>query len=252
MHLLVTRPEPDASELIEQLEKSGCKVSHVPLLEIKFHKQVVFADNEPQAILITSANGARAMARLAPMPVFENVLAVTVGASSAEAARQAGFKNIKTTDRGDVTGIIDFVRQNLKPGGGSLLYASGSKTTGDLVGELQSDGFVVDRVELYRAVPAERLPENICQSIREGDLDGVLLFSPRTAKIWLELVLSQTGANSQTGGCVSINEMAKIKHYCLSENVAKIIDQGLGKFSDTIICKEPDTPSMLQAVSETF
>lgn len=246
MHLLVTRPERDASELIEQLRKSGCKVSHVPLLEIKFHKQVEFPGDIPQAILITSANGARAMAGLAPMPIFENVLAVTVGASSAEAAHEAGFKNIKTTDRGDVTGIIDFVRQNLKPGNGSLLYASGSKTTGDLAGELQSDGFVVNRVELYQAVPAEKLPESLCRSIRQGELDGVLLFSPRTAKIWLALALSQTG------GCVSADEMAKIKHYCLSENVAKIIDQGLGKFSDTIICKEPDTPSMLQAVSETF
>ncbi len=246
MYLLVTRPEPDAAELIKLLEKAGHQVSHVPLLEINFHKTADFPDTTPQAILITSANGARAMGRLPQMASFSNTRAIVVGASSAQAAEHAGFKNIRKTARGDVTGMIDFVRQNLKPQDGPLLYASGGKTSGNLVGELQSDGFVVDRVILYQAEPVKSLPQEICQSIRQGQLNGVLLFSPRTAKIWLGLTLSNSGS------CVSGGELAKMKHYCLSENVARIIDQGLGKFSDTIICKEPDTPSMLQAVSETF
>jgi len=246
MYLLVTRPEPDAADLIGQLEKAGHQVSHVPLLEIDFHKAAKFPQSQPQAVLITSANGARAMGRLPQMATFSNTLAIAVGASSAQAANHAGFTNIRKTERGDVTGMIDFVRQNLDPQDGPLLYASGSKTSGNLVNELQSGGFVVDRVVLYRADPAENLPLEVTQLIRQGRLDGVLLFSPRTAKIWLALALSLPGA------CISPGELAKIKHYCLSENVARIIDQGLGKFSDTIICKEPDTPSMLQAVSKAF
>ncbi len=245
MHLLVTRPEPDAADLIAQLEKAGHQVSHAPLLEINFHKAAKFPQTTPQAVLITSANGARAIGRLPQMATFANTLAIAVGASSAQAAEQTGFKNIRKTVRGDVTGMIDFVRQNLKPQDGPLLYASGSKTSGNLVGELQSSGFAVDRVVLYQADPAKSLPQEIFQTIRAGQLDGVLLFSPRTAKIWLELTLSNSGA------CVSPDELAKIKHYCLSENVAKIIDQGLGKFSDTIICKEPDTPGMLYAIKQS-
>jgi len=241
MHLLVTRAHPDANELIEQLQASGHQVSHFPLLEIKFHSNVELPEKFPQAVLITSANGARALGRHKKMPELTNVPAITVGPASAKAAQEAGFENIAQTGRGDVFGLIEHVRQNLRPEDGPLLYASGTKTTGDLVGELQKSGFCVDRVVLYEAEPAKQLAEDICQMANgqgQDKLDGVLLFSPRTAKIWLSL----------TKGCVSSDELAKIKYYCLSENVAKIIDQGLGKISDTIICDKPDTPSMQKAV----
>ncbi len=254
MHLLVTRPEPDAGELIAWLEQAGHEVSHFPLLEIKFLADVSLPTAKPQAVLITSANGARALGRHAQMPQFADTMAITVGPASAKAAMEAGFKNIRKTGRGDVIGVIEYAQQHLTPQDGPLLYASGSKTSGDLVGELQSSGFEVDRVVLYQAIAAEKLPEKICQSLP----DGVLLFSPRTAKIWLSLVKLPSGAKSgaKSGGCVCADELAKIKHYCLSDNVAKIIDnsrdRGLGKFCDIIICKEPDTPSMLQAVGASM
>jgi len=248
MHLLVTRPRPDAAELIDLLQQAGHRVSYFPLLDIKFYSDVVLPEALPQAILITSANGARALARHRKMSAFADVLAITVGPASAKAASEAGFGNIAQTERGDVIGVIDYVRQHLSPENGLLLYASGTRTTGDLVGELNSDGFEVDRVVLYEARAATVLPEEICQVLKSdssGKLDGVLLFSPRTAKIWLSL----------TKGCVLPDELAKLRHYCLSENVANILEQqfckrGLGKTSDIIICDKPDTPSMLQAVCD--
>ena len=243
MHLLVTRPQPDATELIEGLQQAGHVVSYFPLLEIKFQAQVKLPKAMPQAVLVTSANGARALKNHRQMPGLADTLAITVGPASARAARQAGFNNIAQTGRGDVIGVIAYVREHLSPTDGPLLYASGAKTSGDLVGELQGSGFDVDRVVLYQAEPAASLPQKICQLVNRGELDGVLLFSPRTAKIWISL----------TKDCVSSGELAKVTYYCLSENVAKIIDQGLGKFCDTtncdtIICKEPDTSGMLQAV----
>ncbi|HFC04289.1 MAG TPA: uroporphyrinogen-III synthase, partial [Rhizobiales bacterium] len=197
MHLLVTRPEPDAAGLIAGLELAGHKVRHFPLLEIRFHQSAEMPEIKPQAVLITSANGARGMERLADMQAFSDILAITVGASSAAAAEQAGFTNICKTGRGDVVGMIDYVRTHLKPENGTLLYASGHKTSGDLAGQLRESGFVVERVVLYQAVRAEKLPDELCQLIRDGGIDGVLLFSPRTAKIWLSVALSKSG------GCVS-------------------------------------------------
>jgi len=243
MHLLVTRPHPDATELIEQLQEAGHRVIYFPLLEIRFHSGVELPETLPQAVLITSANGARALGRHRQMAELADVPVISVGPASATAAQEAGFKTIAQTGRGDVTGLIDHVRQHLSPKDGPLLYASGSKTSGDLVGELQNSGFSIDRVVLYEAEPAKELPKEICQMVNRQvseKLDGVLLFSPRTAKTWLAV----------TKGCISPDELANMKYYCLSENVAKIINQGLGKLSDTIICDKPDTSSLLKAVND--
>jgi len=240
MHLLVTRPEADAKELITLLEQAGHKVSHFPLLEIQYRLQVALPDNHFQAVLITSANGARAFGGHNQKKAFAECLAITVGPASAKAARDAGFSNVVEACRGDVIGVIDYVRGNLNPQDGGLLYASGAMTRGDLVGELSASGFSVERAVLYEACPVTKMPENFCNFSEVDKLDGVLLFSPRTAKIWL----------SVTKGCFSTAEMAKMKHYCLSENVAKIIDQGLGNFSDIIICEKPDVQSMLQVLSK--
>jgi len=238
MHLLVTRPHPDADDLITQLEHAGHKVSNFPLLKIKFLEPVPLPMTPPQAVLITSANGARALANHPQMASLANALAITVGPASAAAASQAGFKPITQTERGDVIGLIDYVRKNLRPQDGPLLYASGTKTSGDLVRELQKSNFQVDRAILYDAVPAAKLPEEICQKIEQKTIDGVLLFSPRTAKRWLSL----------TKACISSAKLAKLQHYCLSKNVANIIDQGVGSSCDIIICKKPDTTGMLNAI----
>ena len=172
------------------------------------------------------------------MPNLANSLAITVGPASAMAATQAGFENVTQTERGDVIGLIEYVRTNLHPQDGSLLYASGTKTSGDLVLELQKSNFQVDRAILYDAVPAAKLPDEICEQIKLKTIDGVLLFSPRTAKIWLSL----------TKACISSVKLAKLHHYCLSKNVANIIDQGVGSYCDIVICKMPDTPGMLRAI----
>jgi uroporphyrinogen-III synthase len=239
MRLLVTRPANDSDDLIARLKEDGHQVDHFPLLEIKFRDEVSLPEKTPQAVLITSANGARALHRQnIKNPSFTRAPAITVGNASATAARQAGFCDIRQTNPGNVSGLITYVRGNLKPENGPLLYPSGEKTTGDLVNELNKSGFRVNRTIVYAAEPSTKLAPNILRSLEKGHFDGVLLYSPRTAKIWLEV----------TKGCISAAKMANLAHYCLSENVANIICQRLGDFCNVVICKTPDTGAMLDAL----
>ncbi len=67
----------------------------LPLLSVRFHDGPPLALDGAQAILATSANGVRALARRSrarDLPVF------AVGPQTAEAAREAGFANVKSAD----------------------------------------------------------------------------------------------------------------------------------------------------------
>ena len=93
MHVLITRPEPDASETRAQLEALGHDVSVEPLLRIEPLPIDAGAFEGAQALIATSRNGLRALAaseRAAPrrssIPIF------TVGPGTAELARAQGFQ----------------------------------------------------------------------------------------------------------------------------------------------------------------
>ena len=232
MRLVVTRPDPDARPLIEALEKAGHEVLHAPLMEIVFRPDVKIASKDYQAVLVTSANGARALAAHPGLVCLEKALAVTVGPASTRAARDAGFSRIEQAD-GDVAALIDFAKANLSPQDGPLLYASGAKTTGSLQARLTAAGFEVDRAILYDAVAATALPSAIADFMQTQQQSGVLLFSPRTARIWRELA-AQAGLKE-----------VKPCYFCLSHNVARV----LGDEDHVRVCVTPDMESMLDLVA---
>src|SRR6266576_2292959 len=61
------------------------------------------------------------------------------------------------------------------------LYAVGPQTAE------AAKSFKVETMVLYDAVPASELPDTAKDALREGTLDGVLLFSPRSAKTFATL-----------------------------------------------------------------
>ena len=239
MHILVTRPKTDSLALITALEKAGHQVSHIPLLDIKFFEHVEIPNQDYQAVLVTSANGVRALSHNPNQIDVSKTTAITVGPASAKAAQQAGFNDIVQTELGDVNGIINYVKANLTPQNGPLLYPSGTKTTGDLQSTLSASGFKVERAILYEAQRLNALTDQIIDSIQSGKIKSVLLFSPRTAKIWLSL----------TKSCIDKSRLAKLGHFCLSQNVANVLVNALGNDCDITICKKPDTQHMLAAIN---
>jgi len=209
MHLLVTRPQPDAEDLQRKLEVRGFRVSVAPLLDIRMGLQRPIPNRPYQAVLITSANGARALAQHPARDRFLDRLAYAVGPQSRAAAAASGFERVAEAG-GDVTAIIDKVKSELEPGRGPLLYLSGEETSGDLEAVLQRRGFEVDRIIMYAAVPAAHLPPPVTAMIKRRAIDGVLLYSRRTAKVWRKCILAD-GLDAHAG---------HILHFCLAAPVA--------------------------------
>jgi uroporphyrinogen-III synthase len=216
MRLIVTRPAEDLPPLKAKLEAMGHEVLAAPLLAIVFTEADV-AGKPYQAVIVTSANGARAIARHPERARIVASDAIAVGPASAAASRDAGFARVEEAAGGDVEGVVAHVTTTRDPVAGPLLYASGEVTAGKLEEDLASHGFTVDRAILYAAQPADALPGNALAAVRSGTAQGVLLYSPRTASVWAALV----AAANLTGN------VGRLHHLCISANTAAAIRSAL-------------------------
>ena len=210
MRIAVTRPEEDASVLGAKLEAMGHEVIAAPMITIRPRRDAVIPELAYQAIAVTSANGIRALARPDQLKSFR---VLTVGQQSLAAANTLGLA--AEAHGGDVNGLAAFIRAGLDPAAGPILYLSGAETAGDLEGQLKSAGFDCRRAVLYDAVPSPTLGQAE-SAIRQGRLDAVLLYSPRTARIWQGLIAA-AGLQDQSAG---------VRYFCLSRNVAAVLPEG--------------------------
>src|SRR6185369_10963377 len=158
MRLLVTRPEIDAMRTAQTLRARGHNVIVVPLLSM----QTIDADfaGPYGAVLMTSANAARAIAAHARAAELRALPVYAVGSRTAEAARASGFANVASADGA----LVDLVRSVAARFSGSptrLLYLAGQDRAADLAAELGAHGIAVDTVVTYRAVAAESLPADL-------------------------------------------------------------------------------------------
>ncbi|MFN6941440.1 MAG: uroporphyrinogen-III synthase, partial [Parvibaculum sp.] len=160
MHLLVTRPEPESEALAAGLRARGHEVTIAPLLSIRYLDGVSLPAREWQALLITSANGARALGRIADR-YLKQVPLLAVGEASAAAARAEGFSNVRAAE-GDVHALEALAVRLLDPAKGPLFHAAGSVLAGDLKALLEARGFEVERLALYEA-EKQPLPRSVLE-----------------------------------------------------------------------------------------
>jgi uroporphyrinogen-III synthase len=200
-----------------------------PVMEIRIR------DGEPlildgiQAILATSANGIRALThRLArrDLPVY------AVGPQTLEAARESGFHRVHSAN-GDAAALAEKVVADLDPDGGALFHAAGADTAGRLRETLRAQHFEVESKVLYDAVPESKLPETAETALREKLLDGVLLFSPRTGKIFCNLITEAGLAES----------CAPLQAFCISAATAAAL--GSLEFARVAVAGHPNQEAML-------
>ena len=185
MRVLVTRPEDDAIALVRLLGERGIDAVIEPLLVIGYEPPADFDLEGIQAVLMTSANGARALAAATER---RDLAVFAVGDATARAAAEAGFRAIENA-AGDVDALADLVKERLDPGAGGLVHVAASEVAGELGGALRASGFAYRREILYRARPATAFSEGARRALRDHALDGALFFSPRTARTFASLVL---------------------------------------------------------------
>jgi uroporphyrinogen-III synthase len=209
MRLLLTRPRDDAEAFASTLRSRGHEAVVAPVMEVHFIPGPVLPCEGVQAVLATSANGIRA---LAGRTERRDLTVFAVGPQTAEAARIAGFASV-INSAGDSAQLVERVTHEADPKKGTLVHAAGAETAGRVRQALTTRGFVVETVVLYEALPALRLPVVAQEALRDGSLDGVLLFSPRSAKIFSALVAEAK----------LTEECAKLVAFCISAATAEAL-----------------------------
>jgi uroporphyrinogen-III synthase len=232
MRVLVTRPLDDARETEAQLEARGHKAVIAPLLAVHYHDGHALHLDGIQALLFTSANGVRALARRTSLRDFP---VVAVGSQTAEAAREAGFFDVRNAD-GNARTLADAVRASIAPKAGVLLHAAGAEAEGRLAAELGAAGYTVRTEVLYDVPAAREFPDAARTALAHGELDAVLLFSARSAQAFVDCVTKANLAAACAGLIAA----------CISEAAAKPLASLA--FKDVRIAKRPNQPSLLDCL----
>jgi uroporphyrinogen-III synthase len=205
MRLLVTRPQHDGERTAARLRARGHEVTLAPLLSIDAVD--VELPREPlSAVVMTSANAARAVHRHPRREALTALPAFTVGRQTAEAARAAGFRAVECAD-GDKDDLAALLRAHFNQRSAPLLYLAGE----DRAGDLAASGVPLLTAVVYRAAKVERFAPAVAVALAGGALDGVLHFSRRSAQAYLDCA-ARAGM---------LERALALVHFCLSRQVAQ-------------------------------
>jgi len=229
MRVLLTRPREESEQLAAALRASGHETVISPVLEIQFVEGPELALDDVQAILATSANGIRALAR---RTARRDVPVLAVGPQTARAAQSVGFRAVRNAS-GDADALADAVRNRALPDAGALIYAAGRERRSDFEQALVDGGYSVRTEILYDAAEQPVLTREARAALSAAALDAVMLFSSRTAASFAKQV--------QAAGVA--HHCLRLIALCMSEAVAEALEPL--RFREMRIAAHPNQDGML-------
>lgn len=209
MRLLVTRPEEDAVAFKAHLIAQGHQVTIEPLLAISTADADDVDLDGAQAVIATSRNGLRALAKTSHLEEAMKLPLFAVGPGTAATARGLGFTTI-VEGSSNAAELIPLISAHAEVNGGPLVHLAGDTVKAGFVDELHRLGFFVAQPIVYSTTVAQRLASPTVASMRNKRIDGVILLSPRTAQVYCGLVQMHNLTAAAAG----------IVHFCISPATA--------------------------------
>jgi uroporphyrinogen-III synthase len=214
--VLILRPQPGADETAARARALGLDPVVAPLFTIR---PLAWTPPHPaafHAVMLTSANAARLAG--GGMTPFLGLPCYAVGERTADAAREAGFSDVRTGP-GDGEALLRLIAAE---GGGRAFHPCGRE-------HRAFDGVL--SVPVYAADAVERLPDTAAGAIAEGAI--ALLHSPRAAALFAELAgplrpkvrlaaISRAAAEAAGDGWLSFHHADAPRDQALLELAAKL------------------------------
>ena len=184
MHILLTRPLEDCSEMIVKFKSLGHQVSHLPLLNISKidYEKINFSDYG--GIIFTSAN---AVKFLDLDKLDKNIKCFCVGETTEKKARSAGFQNTFTAE-GNVLNLKELILRYYDLKYRQLLYVSGEIISFDLDQKLLKEGYSIKRIINYRVSHNQKFDENFIKDLKMNMPNIVYIYSQNSASSFLNFI----------------------------------------------------------------
>jgi uroporphyrinogen-III synthase len=178
--ILITRPEPGATETAARLTALGFLPVVAPILSIVARE--VSALPRVAATLLTSRNAIAACPpSLHDRPVF------AVGTATSVRAFEAGFSRVSNAE-GDAAALAGLIARAMSPADGSLFLPAGKGQGTQLAASLRQHGFHVVRRVAYQTTYVPVIPETIETHLRQGRLVAAMFFSAETSRHFVRLL----------------------------------------------------------------
>ena len=229
VRVLVTRPQPGANATARRLAAGGHDPVVLPLSEIGALSPVL-----PPAITVdlVAATSANALRHLPPVPAaLLDKPCYTVGARTADAARRAGFSDVRAAG-GDGATLAAMIAAT-GPRGAKILYLCGRVRRPEFEDALAQAGMKVHPAEVYDTRFLE--PARAAMSLAaEGEpIDAVLLYSAETARAMAAIITIDQPPDALAGA----------SFLCLSAQVAAAL--GTVGLARTYVATEPTEEALL-------
>ena len=184
MHILLTRPLEDCSEMIIKFKSLGHQVSHLPLLSVEkvVHDKINFEDF--RGIIFTSAN---AVKFLNHDEISKKIKCFCVGEATEKKARSFGFQNTIAAE-GNVSNLKELILQNHNSSDGQLLYVSGETISADLDQQLTKEGYSIKRIVNYRVNHNQNFNEDFIKELKKNMPDMVYVYSQNSGLSFLNFI----------------------------------------------------------------
>ena len=184
MHILLTRPLEDSSEMILKFQSLGHDVSHISLIKVegKNYESINFADFN--GIIFTSSN---AIKFLNLKLIDKKTNCFCVGNATEKKAKSSGFQNIFCAN-GNVNNLKELILQNFNSSDGKLLYVSGEIISNQLDQQLISEGYNVKRIINYTVNLVEKFNDKFIEKLKLKMPEIAYIYSQNSAISFLNLI----------------------------------------------------------------
>jgi uroporphyrinogen-III synthase len=208
-YTLILRNIERALALKELLVSNNINVIIEPVYTIAPIKFKPIAFEEYQALLITSVNTIKILAKNVCKEDIRKIKTYCVGKVTEKYALEAGFNCVQTSAKSGET-LANEVIKKIKDNNKKILIVGAKNLAYDPIPKFKHANISAKRIVVYKKIPNQKLSHTCSKLLEYEQVSNIVIYSPETAIIFLRLMKNY--------------ETKKINIVCLGIKTKKILE----------------------------